>query len=659
MISFDINYENAKVVQIENKSSTVARKEKKHIVPDQDPLKELTDLKRALDESAIVAITDQTGRITYVNDKFCEISKYDRDELLGQDHRIINSGYHSSEFIRNIWTTIANGKIWRGELRNRAKDGSIYWVDTTIVPFLDRDNKPFQYIAIRHEVTQRKLGEERISQQASLLDKAQDAILVCDLNFQLLYWNKGAERIYGWLAEDVFGRKINEILCFGNQEYIKRASAALTVADEWKTESDQITRTGQKLIIESRWTLVRNEKGEPDYYFVTNTDITEQKKTEEHLLRAQRMESIGTLAGGIAHDLNNILSPTMMAVDMLLLNERNEDSRKWLNLIKEGTERGSELVGQVLTFARGMSGEHISVQVKHIIKEIAGVLKETLPKSISVKQDIRSDLWTISADPTQIHQVVMNVCINARDAMPSGGTMLIRASNISIDENYARMNLEAKTGNYVLLTVEDTGVGMPPEVIQRIFDPFFTTKDIGKGTGLGLATTLTIVKSHGGFINVYSEPKRGSRFSIYLPSAEKSDEVIFGGVSSTLPLGDGKLVLIVDDEENIRNVAAATLSRFGYQTLTAVDGTDALAIYSERKEDIAIILTDLAMPVMDGVALIRTLREIDKDIKVVAMSGFTSEETETELKKLNVKSFISKPHSAETLLKMLKEALRN
>ncbi len=499
--------------------------------------KELADLKFALDQSAIVAFTDQTGKITYVNDKFCEISKYPREELLGQDHRIINSGYHPKEFIRELWRTIANGKVWRGELKNRAKDGSIYWVDTTIVPFLNESGKPYQYVAIRY-------------------------------------------------------------------------------------------------------------------------DITEKKQTEEHLLRAQRMESIGTLAGGIAHDFNNILSPILMAVDMLALDARDEETTRWLDIIRENGERGAELVKQVLTFARGMAGEQISIQLKHIIKDSVKILSQTLPKSIVLKYEIEPELALITADPTQIHQVLANLAINARDAMPSGGELTITAKNIHLNEHYAQINIDAKKGDYVILTVADTGTGIAPEIQKRMFDPFFTTKEFGQGTGLGLATAQTIVKSHGGFINVYSEEGQGTKFSVYLPAAKSERETAMIVPASDFPRGAGETILVVDDEENIRTITRATLEKFGYRVLTATDGADALAVFAQHQTEIDLILTDVMMPVLDGAGFVRALRKIAPEIKIAAMSGLMNQAQTGELKNLNVEKFLTKPLTTEILLKTLAEILK-
>ena len=617
---------------------------------DRDLLKELTDLEHALDESAIVATTDQSGRITYVNDKFCEISKYSREELIGEDHRIINSGYHPKEFIRSIWTTIANGKAWHGELRNRAKDGAIYWVDTTIVPFVDDSGKPFQYTAIRYEITERKLGEERIRQQAELLNKTQDAIIVCELNFRIIYWNKGAEKMYGWGLQEVLGRDISEIIYPDGRAGLYRINSEFEATGEWGGEVKRLSKDGGEIMVKSRWTLVGGEHGQPDYILIINTDVTEQKRSQEHLLRAQRMESIGTLAGGIAHDLNNILSPILMSVEMLQLNEHDNETMRWLSVIKENAERGADLVKQVLGFARGMQGERIRVQIKHIIKDLVGVFKETLPKAISLRHEIETGLWTIAADPTQIHQILMNLCINARDAMPSGGVLALTAKNIWLDENYARMNVEAQPGNYLLLVVSDTGIGMTRDVQQRIFDPFFTTKEIGKGTGLGLSTALTIAKSHGGFINVYSEPGKGSKFSIYLPVAEADSSPEIESQVPFLPRGNGEVILVVDDEENIREITQATLEKFGYQVLTATEGTDGLAIYAQRDCDISVVLTDIAMPYMDGVAMIRALQKLNPQVKTIAMSGLMNPEHTAELGDLQVKSVLSKPFTAEGLL---------
>jgi two-component system, cell cycle sensor histidine kinase and response regulator CckA len=620
--------------------------------------KELADLKFALDESAIVAITDQTGRITYVNDKFCKISRYSREELIGQDHRIINSAYHPKEFIRELWTTVAKGKTWRGEIRNRTKDGAFYWVDTTIVPFINDEGKPYQYVAIRYDITERKLAEERVKQQASLLDKARDAILVCDLNFQIIYWNRGAERIYGWTAGEALGRNVCEVVCGGDKTLLRAAQEALAQKDEYNTDAAQVTKTNQSLTVESRWTLVRNDKGQPDYYLIINTDITEQKKIEDQLLRAQRMESIGTLAGGIAHDLNNILAPILMSVEMLQEEALDSGTENWLVIIKENAERGADMVKQVLSFARGVEGERVVVQLKHIIKDLIRVLKETLPKSININYQIDPDLNVISADATQIHQVLMNLSINARDAMPSGGTLTVTAENAHLDENYARMNIEAKSGEYVMINVRDTGMGMTKDLMNRIFDPFFTTKEHGKGTGLGLSTALTIIRSHGGFINVYSEPGKGSQFTIYLPVLENAaSSAPEAARQSSYPRGSGELVMIVDDEENIRLITQRTLEKYGYQTVLAGDGTEGIALYAQRGEEIKVVLTDIAMPYLDGAAMIRALRKMSPTLPIIAASGLTSDEQTAELQTLNVNAFLSKPYTAEKLLTLLAQIL--
>ncbi|HET6862463.1 MAG TPA: ATP-binding protein, partial [Pyrinomonadaceae bacterium] len=357
---------------------------------------------------------------------------------------------------------------------------------------------------------------------------------------------------------------------------------------------------------------------------------------------------------GIAHDLNNVLSPILMAIDMLQLKAADESTEKWLKVLRSNAERGADMVRQVLSFARGVEGERVAVQPRHLVKEIIKILRETLPKSIEINHKVPNDLWMISADATQIHQVLMNLCVNARDAMPEGGSIVIRAENQLVDENYAKVNVEAAPGRFVLISVSDTGPGIPQQIQSRIFEPFFTTKEMTKGTGLGLSTALTIVKSHGGFINVYSELHKGTSFSIHLPALdprEKSE--LASKLKTDLPLGHGELVLVVDDEESIREITKGTLETFGYRVLTASDGTQAVAIYADHPDDVAVVLTDMMMPFMDGPATIRALQRMNPNVRIIAASGLGASQRAADASLAGVEIFLDKPYTAEKLLKAL------
>jgi two-component system cell cycle sensor histidine kinase/response regulator CckA len=515
------------------------------------------------------------------------------------------------------------------------------------------------YTVILRDITERWRSEEKLVEQAALLNQTQDAILVRSLDHRILFWNRGAERIYGWTAEEASGRDVRELIYRGDQAPFERAEHTVIKKGEWAGELRHLTKDGREIIADCRWTLVRDAAGHPKSILSINTNITEQKKLESQFLRAQRMESIGTLAGGIAHDLNNILAPILMAVQMLELKVTDESSRRMLELLRANTERGSEMVKQILSFARGVSGERIALQPRHLIKEVVKILKETFPKSVAIRFRIAEDLCVINGDATQFHQVLMNLCVNARDAMPAGGTLTIVAENTIVDETYAEMMLGARPGPYVQISVTDTGAGIAPEHLHQIFDPFFTTKEVGLGTGLGLATVTGIVKSHNGFVNVYSELGKGSRFTLYLPAFEAAALQQTQEAKPGLPSGDGELILIVDDEQAIREITQTTLEAFNYCTLTATDGAQAVAMFARHLGKVKVVITDMMMPVMDGAALTIALRSLDPEIKIIASSGHSAEGKMAEATNAGVNAFLPKPYTADKLLKSLAEVLGN
>ena len=409
--------------------------------------------------------------------------------------------------------------------------------------------------------------------------------------------------------------------------------------------------------IDSKGSVIRDSDGRISQVIVVSRDVTEEKRLAAQFLRAQRMESIGTLAGGIAHDLNNVLAPIMMAIEVLRSKIADPGGRNILNTIETSAKRGADIVRQVLAFGRGVEGDRILVQLKHIVIEVVRIAGQTFPKSIDIRTDIPRDLWTVSADPTQMHQVLLNMLVNARDAMPNGGALTISAENTTLDESYSRMHLEAKPGTYVSLAIADSGTGIPADIREKIFEPFFTTKEIGMGTGLGLSTTLAIVRSHKGFINVYSEVGKGTTFRIYIPATGTGSGAAAAGDQADLPTGKGELILIIDDEAAIREITSETLQAYGYKAMTASDGAEGVALFAENKGRIKVVITDIMMPVMDGTAAILALKKMNPDVKIIAASGLTTRGQIKTPSNYNVQAFLTKPYTAEKLLRALATVL--
>jgi PAS domain S-box-containing protein len=418
--------------------------------------------------------------------------------------------------------------------------------------------------------------------------------------------------------------------------------------------------TGRETFVRMQSVISRSEKDEVDFY-ITLTDLTEhralEQKLETQLLRAQRLESIGTLASGVAHDLNNTLVPILMAAPVLRDDLTNQERLKFLDIVESSAQRGAQIVRQVLGFARGADGDHLLLQPTHVLSEIAKIIEETFSKAIRVRTSYPEDLWLIEGDPTQLHQVLLNLCVNARDAMPEGGHLSLTAENFDVDEHYASITPGLKPGPHVLINVVDTGKGIPPHILDKIFDPFFTTKEPGQGTGLGLSTVLGIVKAHGGVVNVCSDAN-GTTFRVVLPAAPGAHPRAELEAEVEVPTGRGETVLIVDDEAAICEVAKAVLSKSGYNVLTADAGPSALAIFAQHSKEIAIVLTDAEMPIMSGLMLARTLRKMNSDTKIILSTARDGDYGKAELSNAGVQARLNKPYTRTTLLRTVARALR-
>ncbi|MDX2032759.1 MAG: PAS domain S-box protein [Blastocatellia bacterium] len=610
---------------------------------------------------AIIAI-DAEQRVTLFNAAAERMFQCPAAEAIGQPlDRFLPAPFREShaaridEFGRNNVSSRGMGSS--STVHGLRADGTAFPMEASISQ-LSVDRQKI-YTVILRDVTERKRSEAQLIEQAALLNQTMEAIISSDLDGRIIFWNRGAERVYGWTAEEVVGRNIKMEWYRGDSAKADAAWQELIAQGQWTGELQQYAKDGRRITIDGHWTRVSDESGRPKSILIVNYDITEKKLLESQFLRAQRMESIGTLAGGIAHDLNNVLSPIMMAMQLLQARWQDEDSQRILSVLISNVERGADMVKQVLSFARGTSGERVALQPVHLIKEIVKIMKETFPKSIEIRFQVPADLWMVNGDATQLHQVLMNLCVNARDAMALGGTLRIEAENIVIDDVYARMVPNVAAGRHVRISVADTGDGIPAEILDRIFDPFFTTKDQGKGTGLGLSTVMAIVHGHGGFINVQSEVGRGTTFRIHLRALETAELRPAPLQTHEMPRGNGEWILVVDDEAAIREIATSALEAFGYHVLTAGDGAEAIALFVQHRERIRVVVTDMMMPYMDGAATIQALLRLAPELRILGTSGLEEGGKRKEALDAGAQAFIPKPYTAETLLKSLATLLQS
>jgi PAS domain S-box-containing protein len=547
----------------------------------------------------------------------------------------------------------------------RRKDGEKRLLAWRCQVLKDENGNVTGALSSAHDITDRKraeaalqAGQKRLREIFEASPNVTSVFRIEGQNLRRTWVSPNLERLFGYTVEEAL--QPHWWSAHVHPEDLARViseSGRIPAHEHVVHEYRFLRRDGGVVWIHDELQLLRDAAGQPYEVVGAWTDITKRKELETHLLRTQRLESVGRLASGIAHDLNNILAPMLMVPPLLREAIQDPELRNMLDMVETNAQRGSDIIKQLLTFGRGLEGERMPVQLRTLVTDMSGIIRETFHKNITTRRETPPETWLVNGDATQLHQVLMNLCVNARDAMPEGGTLTLKLENHELDESFARMTPGARPGRYVCLSVIDTGGGIAPEHLDKIYDPFFTTKELGKGTGLGLSTVLGIVQSHGGFIQVHSQPGCGTQFKAYLPASEMAEAQPASQANQPLPQGGGELVLVVDDEKSVRQVTRQLLERNGYRVIEAAEGADGITQYVAHQQEVQVVVTDLAMPVMDGPAFIRVLRRLNPQVRVIAVSGDQVKSSLPADLGMPGEAHLSKPFSGAMLLQALQRVL--
>jgi PAS domain S-box-containing protein len=624
---------------------------------DRDDLQRTQQLLQGvIDHSpALISVRDRAGRLHLANAPFRD--RFDIPEV-----------HNSATFL----DTLVPAKIWAqmrehdqvvreqgiSVLREHAwpmPDGARTYLSVGF-PLNGHSGGPGLICSIDMDISERKHSDERLTEQARVLDQASDAIFVTNARGLFTYCNQAAVQKSGWPKDEIIGRTIMEVFSGFTSSLMAEVHQIALTEGAWRGEVKTRNRREELLWVDVGVTRIVTTQTKRAAYVLICTDITEKKALTEQFLRVQRLENLGMLAAGIAHDLNNVLSPIGMVATLLQSRLTEERDQHFLEILEKSTNRGAGLVRQILSFAQGSSHDQREVQVKHILRDVLAMLRETFPRNIAVEEKVPSDLWAVKGDATQIHQIVLNLCVNARDAMEEGGQLTVSAENVTLGAAASQEIPEAKSGDWMKVEISDTGHGISAEILEKIWAPFFSTKATGKGTGLGLSTVQGIVKEHQGFLHVKSTENEGTTFQVYLPAIlrRKASAAPFDPQSGYR--AEGQHILVVDDEPMIVDLASEALIAQGYRVSTANDGEEAAKIVMADAAAIDLLLTDLMMPKVGGTELMTVLKSLNPGCQMILMTGSNIKEAQQDprLQSL-VTSYISKPFEIGVLLEAVEK----